>query len=151
MNYRVQEICFSGTLFLIGALLMHHTYQSGYASMAQDLNVGLMFFPRLVLGIWLFCTGIMTIGAVGRQAEHRPFLWGRVLGGLGVLIFFVATLNTLGFALAGLVCFCGLGWIIGYKRPVRLLIIGAVYVVLVQLLFEKALQCYLPACKLLGG
>lgn len=151
MNYRTQEICFSATLFLVGALLMYHTSQGGYEDMAQDINVGPMFFPRLVLGGWLICTAAMTVLAVLRGAEDTCFLWGRVLGALAVLVFFVAALETLGFVLSGVVCFFGLGRIIGYRRPLRLLGIGTVYVFAVQLLFEKVLQCYLPACTLLGG
>lgn len=151
MNNRTQEICFSATLFLVGVLLMYHTFQSGYDDMAQDINVGPMFFPRLVLGVWIFCTALMTLGAVLYGAADKPFLWWRVLGALGVLGFFVASLETLGFILVGSICFFCLGWLIGYKHPARLFFIGVAYVFLVQTIFEKILQCYLPACKFLGG
>jgi len=140
---------------LTGTLLMIHSLDPMYDDLAQDLSLGPMFFPRILFALWLICSAGITYEAMRKEDTVLPFLWLRVLAAFAVLLFFAAAINYLGFFTVGVICFFALSWIIGYRRPGRLVVISAGYIFFIDLLFRYALKCYLPSnqiyIKLIGG
>ena len=151
MNYRCQEIVFGVCLLLLGSLLMYHTFDPAYAQMAGDLSLGPMFFPRLLLVIWLICATGITVLAVRKANVAREFLWGRVLAAFATLAFFALFFEYLGFFLIAVVTFFLLSRIIGFRRYALLGIISCAYVAFLYVLFKTVLQSYLPIGTVFGG
>lgn len=150
MTYRKQELLFGLALLLIGSGLMYHTFDPTYAAMAADISVGPMFFPRMVLTIWLVCSLGIIVHAYRAAERTVPFAWRKVLAALGVLLFFALFFSTLGFLPVGICCFFGLAWILEFRKPGILLGISVGYVLLVDFVFRVVLKSYLPGFSPFG-
>lgn len=150
MTYRKQELLFGLIVLLIGGGLMYHSFDPSYAEMAQDMPTGPMFFPRIVLTLWLVCAVGILVQACRKADKVVRFAWNKVLAAMGVLVLFPLCFMTLGFLPVGICCFIGLGWILDFRRPWLLLAISVGYILLVDFTFRVILQSYLPGYSPFG-
>ena len=151
MTYRTQQLVFGVFLVLSGFAMLLHTFDASYVGMAQDVSVGPMFFPRLIISVWIICACGITLEALKLDNVPLAFEWGKVLAAVGVLALFALCFPVLGFLITGVGCFAGLSLILGYKRKGLLLIISAAYVLFVDFTFRTVLQSYLPTFSLFGA
>ena len=150
MTYRTQEYIFCAIILLFGCGLMLHTFDESYAGMAQDISDGPMLFPRILLTVWILCAAGMLVQARKSCAEKRIFMWGRVLAGLAALCLFSLLLPSLGFIATGTIFFISLACILGFSRPLLLVITSVVYAVFIDMTFEHVLMIVLPSFSLSG-
>lgn len=150
MTYRIQEIVFNSFLLAVGIGLYYHTFDTSYGNLAQDITIGPMFFPKILLIVWIFCTSIMLWGAFRRFHAATPFEWGKVLTAVGVLVLFALCFSSAGFYITGIGSFIGLSVVLGYRKFKILIPVSIAYIMLVDVVFRYLLKSYLPTCSLLG-
>ena len=56
----------------------------------------------------------------------EPADWMTVVKLVGILVFTIATINLLGWAITGAILFAGSAWALGSRTPIRDVLIGAV-------------------------
>ncbi|NLE55333.1 MAG: tripartite tricarboxylate transporter TctB family protein [Lentisphaerae bacterium] len=145
MTYRFQELMFGLFMLAVGGALMLHSFSPQYALMAQDIQTGPMFFPQIILTIWIICAVAMIIRAWGDDAKKKvPFQWLRVAGAVAIMSMFIFFFDKIGYFPSGFCCFFGLGLILGHKHPGRLLLVSIVYAGFTDVLFRWGLKQYLP-------
>ncbi len=66
------------------------------------------------------------------------------------LIFYVAVMEYLGFSISSLLFLSLTMWFMGYKKPVRVIIISLIVIVFVQLLFANIFEIPLPKSTIFG-
>ena len=145
MSYRHQEILFGLFLFAIGCGLMSHAFSPQYAMMAQDIQTDPMFFPKIILSGWIFCSAAMVIRAFRRTSKEKmPFEWLRCAAAVLVMSAFVFFFDMVGNFPCAIFCFFFLGLILGNPHPRRLLLISILYAGFIDVLFRYGLSLYLP-------
>jgi hypothetical protein len=144
MTYKKLECLFGALLLLSGMGLLYHTFSPRYEDMAQDISVGPMFFPRIVLTLWLLCSAGIIIQALHSRKETQEFLWKRVCIVFLLMALFVALFMYGGFILTGSLFFIAMSAFLGYRRPLVLIPFAVIYIVFVDYLFRELLLFYLP-------
>ncbi len=151
MTYARLECFFGIVLLLSGGGLFWHTFSPRYEDMAQDISVGPMFFPRIVLVLWLLCACGIIRGALRGRKEAQAFLWGRVLAVFLLMALFVALFMHGGFVPVGSAFFIAMAFFLGYRRLAVLVPFAVAYILGVDYLFRNILQFYLPTLSLTFG
>ena len=101
--------------------------------------VGPRVFPY-VIGTGMIVLGVLLAVATARGSRPEPEAgedvdltvsadWLTVAKLLGVLLFTVATMNLLGWAISGALLFAGAAWVLGSRTVIRDLLVGAVLAV----------------------
>ena len=80
MSRKQIELMFSGFMLLLGIGFMYHTFDPEYQQMGIGAQVGPIFYPRILLVVWLLLSVGMLIEAAvknggerqGHQLEKRP-------------------------------------------------------------------------------
>ncbi len=138
-------------LFAAGALLLLQSY-FGEKIHAAGAEFGPMFYPRILLWLWVLLSGAMTVRAFRSGAPAVPvenwksFLWSTVLTlGLGFLM------EPVGFIVTSVV-FCYLTpYMQGYRNHRVLVPFSLLYTAFVWYLFNKLLYIFLPEMYWLEG
>jgi putative tricarboxylic transport membrane protein len=101
--------------------------------------VGPRVFPY-VIGTGMVVLAVLLAIATARGSRPEPDAgedvdltvsadWATVIKLLGVLLFTVATVNLLGWALSGALLFAGCAWVLGSRTVLRDVLVGAVLAV----------------------
>ena len=151
MGYRKVELTFSAVFFLLGMLLFIHTFDSAYAVLETDLSKGPVFFPRIVLTVWMGCSLAIFINAFFKKDSTKEFLWGKVLPGWHLIGVFVLLYDLIGFIAAGLIFFFSMALFMGYRNTKILIPTVFSYVLILYFIFTRVLGFVLPGLPGLGG
>jgi len=136
-------------LVAIAAILLWHTFDPAYSSRLSTLKFGPVFFPRVVLTIWLLLSLplVFVVPEAVRHSvlEHRK-AWPGVFFVVALTVY-VWLLPGLGYLIATFVFGAVVQVIAGERRPVRALFWSAVLTVLSWACFELGLEIILPSGK----
>ncbi len=126
----------AGLLAVVGAWTVYDasTLDVGFAD-----PVGPRVFPYVIGGGMLLLAVLLAV-ATARGSRPEPEAgedvdltvsadWMTVTKLLGVLLFTVATMNLLGWAVSGALLFAGAAWVLGSRTVIRDLLVGAVLAV----------------------
>lgn len=136
-------------LTTIALILLWHTFDPVYQDRLAGLQFGPVFFPQLVLGLWLCLAAplIVFVPVDLRQTllENRKYLPVVFFGML--LLAYVWILPWLGYLLSTLAFALALQLIVGDRKPLSLLIWSVVLSIGSWAAFEHVLEIVLPAGK----
>lgn len=149
---KTRDIVSGIALVLLSAFLYYNTLGGGIILFEDDIDP--MIYPR-VISVMLGCLGaIIAISAALRQ--HWPpskdirIFTPRTIGISLVLVVYAAVFTYVGFAISSVAAGCSIAWIMGWRKPVSLLLVNCLATGLIWLLFVKGLRIILPAGKLFG-
>jgi putative tricarboxylic transport membrane protein len=125
-----------GLALLLGALGVYTIYDATTLKVGFADPVGPRVFPYIIGSVLLVLAVLLGIAtAVGDRGEpesgedidleHRPDMV-TVLKLVSILVFNIATIDFLGWAITGAVLFAGCAWALGSRTPVRDSVIGIV-------------------------
>ncbi|MEO1019737.1 MAG: tripartite tricarboxylate transporter TctB family protein [Pseudomonadota bacterium] len=150
MTSRLPGIMFGAVLALLGAGFYFHTYSERYVGLGIGAEFGPMFYPRIILGIWVVIAVAAAIEAalVPSPAGATPKRWGTaaVIGGLIVLA--IAAMPYAGFLASMMTFFLIAVPVLGYRKPLPWLLAGIGFPTAIWYLFHEILVIRLPTGSL---
>ncbi|KPB02343.1 tripartite tricarboxylate transporter TctB family protein [Ahrensia marina] len=147
---RTPNIIFALALLLLGGALFAHSFAARYAAMGIGSPVNPVFFPRILLGLWILLGVVILIKAIRspvnfKENTHR---WQEPLGMIAAVAVSIWAMRWLGYiGVAGPLAFA-CGWLLGYRRLVILIAIAALSAIFTWWLFDQALGIPLPRWRL---
>lgn len=136
----------AGVLLLgIGILLFVHSFDAKYEGMGIGAEFGPVFYPRVLLVLWILMAGILTIQALRRTWTVPVQDWPMIAKVMAVVSVSTLLMEVIGFLLAAILFCTAYTWVTGYRRPVGLILVGLIFPVVVWYLFENVLLITLPA------
>lgn len=129
----LSQLGFAALLALAGAYTVYDatTLRVGFAD-----PVGPRVFPYLIGGVLLVLAVLLTVATLrgdtpveegGEDIDLTQAAdWGTILKLIAVLVFTIATVNLLGWAISGAVLFAGSTWALGSRTLVRDVGIGLI-------------------------
>lgn len=137
---------------MVGGALLFQTFDARYAGLGAGAVFSPMFYPRIVLGIWITLAAILVVKGLragqSAAAAHRA---GRFALLLGLLVIVIAALPFAGFLLATTLFVLLAPPILGYRRPVPWLLTAALFPAAVWHIFNNLLNIPLPASAWISG
>jgi putative tricarboxylic transport membrane protein len=127
------QLGLAALLAVIGAYTLYDasTLEVGFAD-----PVGPRLFPYVVGAVMLVLAALLVVATLrGDRPEEEggedvdlthPADWGTVLKLVAVMVFTIATINLLGWAINGAILFAGSAWALGSRTPLKDVLIGAV-------------------------
>jgi hypothetical protein len=144
MSYRVLQCIFSGVLFICGAGLFIHTFDSRYAAMGGEVSS--LFYSRFLFLIWSVCAAIMIFQALRTEpTEVKPYAWGQTFLAAACVGLFLMLLFKIGFIISSIIFFVLLSLLAGERAYVRLGIVAVVFSISIYYIFNNFLHIRLPA------
>lgn len=147
---RSAHILFALTLLALGGGLFAHSFASRYDSMGIGSSVSPVFYPRILLGLWMALSVIVLAQAFLRpggagQAQRSWAAPLTIMAAVAGSIWAMRYLGYIGIA-APLAFICG--WLLGYRRPLILILVALVIGLASWWLFDRALGIPLPRWRL---
>ncbi|WP_340214052.1 tripartite tricarboxylate transporter TctB family protein [Dinoroseobacter shibae] len=137
----------SVALLLVGAGLMLSTFGLQFAELGGAFSP--MFFPRIVLMMWVGLALLNVVADVMAQPAPQPIRLATVAAiGLGVLVYVIA-LPEIGFFFASVPLALGMLWLLEVRSPVALVGIAVGVPGALVVLFNHVLTMPLPASPFL--
>jgi putative tricarboxylic transport membrane protein len=127
------QLGLAALLAVVGAFTIYDatTLEVGFAD-----PVGPRVFPYVVGGVLIGLAVLLVVATLrGDQPEEEggedvdltaAADWFTVVKLVGVLVFTLATINLLGWAINGALLFAGAAWALGSRTPIRDLLIGTI-------------------------
>lgn len=147
---RSYRISFALVLLLLGGALFAHSFAARYAAMGIGSPVNPVFFPRILLTLWLVLAVVILIEAFRLPPdEHNDtHRWQAPIAMIAVVGLSIWAMRWVGYiGIAGPVAFA-CGWLLGYRRVVVLFAIAVVAAAVTWWLFDRALGIPLPRWRL---
>lgn len=134
-------------LVLVAAVLLWHTFDPAYSSRLSTLRFGPVFFPRIILTIWLLLSLplVFVVPPAVRESvlEHRK-VWPGVFFVLALTVY-VGLLPGLGYLITTFVFGTVVQLVAGERKLLRSVFWSAVLTVASWACFELGLEIILPA------
>jgi putative tricarboxylic transport membrane protein len=127
------QLGLAALLAVVGAFTIYDatTLEVGFAD-----PVGPRVFPYVIGTVLIALAAILVVATLrGDQPEEEggedvdltePADWVTVVKLVGILVFTIATINLLGWAITGAIMFAGSAWALGSRTPIRDVLIGGV-------------------------
>jgi putative tricarboxylic transport membrane protein len=127
------QLGLAALLAVIGAFTVYDasTLEVGFAD-----PVGPRVFPYVVGVVLIVLAALLVVATLrGDRPEEEggedvdlthPADWGTVLKLVAVMVFTIATINLLGWAISGALLFAGAAWALGSRTLLKDLLVGAV-------------------------
>lgn len=136
----------AGMLLLgIGVLLFVHSFDEKYAGMGIGAEFGPVFYPRVLLVLWILLAGILTVQTLWRTRAIAAQDWLMIVRVMVIVSASTLLMEVIGFLLSAILFCIAYPWVTGYRRPVGLILVGLIFPVVVWYLFENVLMIRLPA------
>ena len=136
---------FSGFLLLLALSLLVHTYSDEYEGMGIGAEFGPMFYPRILLWMWIGIPGLLVVtSVVGKTKAPAAQKWGRLFGMFALVALCTLLLTQIGFLFSILLFSLSSSWFMGYRKPLGLVLSGIVFPVATWYLFHEILLIRLP-------
>ena len=141
----------SSCLFTIGVMLLLQSY-FGERTRAAGMEVGPMFYPRILLWLWVMLSCAMSVqafrsGAPAAAVEN----WKSLLWSMALTLALGFFMEPAGFVIIS-VLFCYLiPYMQGYRNHKVLVCFSLLYTALIWYLFNKVLYIFLPEMYWLEG
>lgn len=147
---RIHRITFALALLVLGGALFAHSFAGRYATMGIGSPVNPVFFPRILLMLWIALAMIILVEAVltAPAPAKATYRWQEPIAMIAVVGLSIWAMRYLGYiGVAGPVAFA-CGWLLGYRRLFILIAISAVSALGTWWLFDQALGIPLPRWRL---
>ncbi|WP_420392961.1 tripartite tricarboxylate transporter TctB family protein [Acuticoccus sp.] len=134
-------------LSLVAGILFWHTFDPAYASRLAGLQFGPMFFPRIILALWL-CLALPMIVVVPSSVRNKLLEQRKAWPGIAfavLLVTYVWLLPGLGYLITTFVFGVGVQLVAGTRNIVMAVIWSALIVGLSWVAFERLLEIILPS------
>ncbi len=133
-------------LALVSLFLIHHTFEPIYQRSYQAAGRGPVFFPRILLGIMLVLSlAVMVQGLRETALRIEPALALRMAAVVAVTAAYVLAITRAGFLISSIAFALILPPLLGYRRPLPILAVAAIYPLAVWYLFDRVVRILLPA------
>jgi len=114
----------------------------------SDAKYGYMFFPRIVLVLWLICAIILFFQYYLYSFSMKPINCRRLAYSVGTVLLLCIMLAEVGF-IPSCILFCiAYPYLLGYKNIPVLAAVGTCYALAIWYTFENILLIILPATTL---
>ncbi len=151
MSSRSQAL-FGGVALLAGIGLLANSFSPHYESMGIGASVGPMFFPRILLGLWIALAALLTIQPLAGGTSPLPRQRLGMLLGLVALAGTAALLMILiGFLLSSILFCLATTLFLGYRGLAGIVLTGIVFPLAIWYLFQKVLLVPLPVSPWFPG
>jgi len=135
-----------GALFAVSIFFWIESFDEAYAVSEVSAGRGPMFYPRILLVAWTLLALVVTlrglreppIGGVNRRVVAT------VLATIAVTGLYVAGILAAGFLIASLGFVLALPLVLGYRKPMTLGALVAIFPVSVWWLFDRLFKIILP-------
>ena len=136
---------FGGVLCLVAAGLLLHTYDPHYEEMGIGAEFGPMFYPRILLILWIgLAIGLIVEAVIGGQPSVDRQRWGMLIGILALVSACTFLLGAIGFLFAALLFSFIACLFLGYREPIGLVLTGLIFPFCTWYLFHQILMIRLP-------
>jgi len=136
---------FAGFLLLAGAGLLIHSYDARYEGMGVGAAVTPMFYPRILLWLWvLLAMALVVKPLMGKERNVPTQRWPALLGIVATAGAGAALMNVIGFLFSSILFCLAASLQMGYRRPLGLVLTGIVFPLATWYLFQKLLMIPLP-------
>lgn len=135
-----------GLILLITVYLISHTYDDVYQTSLLTAGRGPVFFPRIVLAAMAVFSLVVILQGMAEQRTTLP--WRHLLpiaATVAATGAYIAAIDVAGFLIATVVYTATLPWLLGYRRPLPVLLVALLYPVIVWFVFEKVFLIILPS------
>lgn len=133
-------------MLIIAALLWLETTRPQYEGIeALDYGFPPSFYPRILLAIWAMLAVIVIVRAwVASPVKGEVPRIGRLASAVAITSMYIWLIDEVGFLLASIPFTCVFMLALGYRRPVILAGVTAVFPLLTWWLMTGPLQIVLP-------
>lgn len=139
-------------LFLIAAALFASSFMMD-AGEPMYGDVSTVFVPRMFLIVWMVVAALIAVRADGSGEEDAPFAnvaWGRLWTIIAIVAITSVAMIEIGFVFACIPAFIIFVTVLGYRRYGVTVVIGAVFVLVLWLLFLEVFRLPLPISPWFG-
>lgn len=130
----------------LGALLVWQTTGHGIILFEDDIDP--MLYPRIIAsilcGIGLLVAGRALVRRIPATADDIPLFTRRTVGISAVLLLYAGLFPLVGFAVSSFLAGCAVALIMGWRRPLSLVVVNIAAVVCLWFLFTRGLRIALP-------
>lgn len=139
------DAVYGAVLLVIGALLMVSTFDPRYQGFGIGSDLAPTFFPRILLGLWLALAAIILVRGLRSTGGDWPRqMTVRCAGVIGVVLACTWAMTVVGFLFAMIPCFMIVSVLLGYRRPLPILVLGVLVPVLTWFVFTTLIEVLLP-------
>jgi len=136
---------FAGFLALVGVGLLIHSYDAHYEGMGVGAAVNPMFYPRILLWLWVALAAILVVTPLmGKEHNVPTQRWLALLGIAAITGGGAALMTVIGFLFSSILFCVAASLQMGYRRPLGLILTGIVFPLATWYLFQKVLMIPLP-------
>lgn len=137
---------------LAGGFLFLHTFDSRYVGLGIGAKFGPVFYPRILLGLWILVAGLILAAEIRKpDVQLPPLNWPALIRVLAVMGLAVWSIQAIGFLLASIFFSSSYAWIMGHRRPIPIVLVGVMFPIGAWYLFHHILMIRLPVNIWLGG
>ena len=139
------DAVYGGVLLLVGTLLMLSTFDPRYQGFGIGSDVSPMFFPRILLCLWLTLSTVILVRGLRAPADGWPRqMKARAAGVIVAVLACTWAMTIVGFLLAMIPCFMIVSVLLGYRRPLPILALGLLVPILTWFVFTTIIEVFLP-------
>lgn len=139
------DVVYGTVLFGVGAALFVSTWDPRYEGIGIGSDISPMFFPRLLLSLWLMLAAVITVRGLRAGAEGWPDRQqGRCAGVVVAVLAGTWAMTEVGFLFAMVPCFMVVSLLLGYRRAWPIVVLGVLMPLLTWFVFTELLELFLP-------
>ena len=139
------DAVYGGVLLLIGALLMLSTFDPRYQGFGIGSDVSPMFFPRILLCLWLALATVILVRGLRAPGGDWPLqMKARATGVIAAVLASTWAMTVVGFLFAMIPCFMIVSVLLGYRRLLPIVTFGLLVPILTWFVFTALIEVFLP-------
>ena len=145
MSRLSMDAVYGGALLVVGATLMLSTFDPKYQGFGIGSDLSPVFFPRVLLALWIALSALILVRGVRAATNDWPRqLKARCAGVIVVVLGFTWAMTVVGFLFAMIPCFMIVSLLLGYRRPLPILVFGLLVPLLTWFVFTEMIEVLLP-------
>lgn len=146
MNKSLPLIFSGGMMLISGFLLLHSFIAPPHTAASLDTDFGILFYPRIVLTIWLGCATSLFFQYLYKKRLFtlKSLSWKLLGTSMALTLMVCIVFEYLGF-IPGCIAFCFLyPFLLGYRNLKVLVPVAVLYAIALWFTFNKVLLIVLP-------
>lgn len=146
------QTLFGGMLLLAGIGLLVHSFSPHYAVMGIGASVGPMYFPRILLGLWVALSVVLVVQPfIGRTKGLPSQRWGMLFGLIALVGGSALLMILIGFLFSSVLFCLATTLFLGYRGTAGILATGLGFPLITWYLFQEILLIPLPVSPWFTG
>lgn len=139
------DVVYGSVLLVVGGLLMLSTFDPKYQGFGIGSDLSPVFFPRVLLSLWLALSAVILLRGLRPSVAGWPRQEkARCAGVVAVVLAFTWAMTVVGFLFAMIPCFMVVSVLLGYRRPLPILVFGLLVPLLTWFVFTEMIEVFLP-------